>query len=115
MREAHGMNHASLRSWLRGSAVGLFFAALAVASGHAVASDLTVLHAFGYQPDGEYPEGRLVQGSDGTLYGTTYEGGVNGYGMAFSIAPDGTFTTLHSFTGSDGQQLNGGMTFGSDG
>ena len=83
--------------------------------GLAAASDLTVLKSFGYQPDGEYPEGRMVQGSDGTLYGTTYAGGVNGYGMAFSVAADGTFADLHSFTGADGQQLDVGMTLGSGG
>jgi uncharacterized repeat protein (TIGR03803 family) len=115
MNQPHGLNCSSLCKLLRSGAAGLFFAAIAVVPRQASSSDLTVLHSFGYQPDGEYPEGRLVQGSDGTLYGTTYGGGVNGYGMAFSIAPDGTLTTLHSFNGADGQQLDAGMTFGSDG
>ncbi len=112
-----GMNRRVRRISLCCCAAGLFFAAFAaaVAPAHAAASDFTVLHSFGYQPDGEYPEGRLVQGSDGTLYGTTYQGGANGYGMAFSITPGGGLTTLHSFTGADGQQLDSGMTFASDG
>ena len=117
MNKAHGFNRSLLPTLLGSGAAVLIITAIAaaVAPDHAAASDLTVLHSFGYQPDGEYPEGRLVQGGDGTLYGTTYQGGVNGYGMAFSIAPDGSLTTLHSFSGADGQQLDTGMTFGSDG
>jgi uncharacterized repeat protein (TIGR03803 family) len=39
-----------------------------------------------------------VQGTDGNLYGTTYEGGANGvYGTVFEITPAGQLTTLHSF------------------
>jgi uncharacterized repeat protein (TIGR03803 family) len=84
-------------------------------SGLASGSDLTVITSFGYQPEGEYPEGRLVQGLDGTLYGTTNGGGVYGYGMAFSVTSDGTLATLHSFAGTDGQQLTVGLTLGDGG
>jgi uncharacterized repeat protein (TIGR03803 family) len=34
-----------------------------------------VLHTFEGSPDGSQPESGLLQGSDGTLYGTTFEGG----------------------------------------
>lgn len=115
MNQARGPNRPAKRTIFFCGAAALIVAAMALAPRHAVASDLTVLHSFGYQPDGEYPEGRLVQGGDGALYGTTYGGGVDGYGMAFSIAPDGTFVTLHSFSGADGQQLDAGLTFGRDG
>jgi uncharacterized repeat protein (TIGR03803 family) len=47
-------------------------------------------------PDGFSPSG-LVQGSDGNLYGSTSEGGANGYGTIFKITPAGTLTTLYSF------------------
>jgi uncharacterized repeat protein (TIGR03803 family) len=46
----------------------------------------------------------LVQGLDGNYYGTTLRGGA-GYGTAFRMAPDGTVSLLHTFSGSvDGGQ-----------
>ncbi len=59
--------------------------------------------------DGANPRGGLVQGSDGYLYGTTQIGPVagefaQGEGTVFKISTNGaTFTTLHSFTGNDGE------------
>jgi uncharacterized repeat protein (TIGR03803 family) len=44
----------------------------------------------------------VIQGSDGNLYGTAYNGGVNNAGMIFQLTLDGSFTELHSFDGSDG-------------
>ncbi len=68
------------------------------------AGALTTLYRFCSQPncaDGSTPVAGLVQGSDGSLYGTTYAGGTNctpyGCGTIFKITTDGTFTTLHSF------------------
>jgi uncharacterized repeat protein (TIGR03803 family) len=49
--------------------------------------------------DGEIPESTLAD-VKGTLYGTTIEGGTDGYGTAFAIAPSGTEIMLHSFSGS---------------
>jgi uncharacterized repeat protein (TIGR03803 family) len=59
----------------------------------------------------------LVQGTDGQLYGTTYNGGSKGMGTAFKVTTSGTFTLLHSFNGgaSDGAYPTGGFTLGSDG
>jgi uncharacterized repeat protein (TIGR03803 family) len=49
----------------------------------------TVLHHFNY-PTGEYPVAGLIQGSDGTIYGTANN--------VFSIRPDGTaYKQLHDF------------------
>lgn len=56
----------------------------------------TVLHAFS-GPDGATPLAGVIEGSDGTLYGTTYKGGANGTGTIYRIAPDGSFSLLHSF------------------
>ncbi|HXM74961.1 MAG TPA: choice-of-anchor tandem repeat GloVer-containing protein, partial [Chthoniobacterales bacterium] len=39
----------------------------------------------------------------------------SGYGTVFKITPAGTFTTIHSFTGSDGSFAKGELTRGSDG
>jgi uncharacterized repeat protein (TIGR03803 family) len=51
--------------------------------------------------NGDYPDGRLVQGTDGNFYGTTEE--VNsGSGTVFKMTLAGKLTTLHKFTGTDG-------------
>jgi uncharacterized repeat protein (TIGR03803 family) len=77
---------------------------------------LTILHNFGGS-DGELPECALVQGSDGKFYGTTEAGGTHAppYGTVFKITSSGTFTSLHSFTDSDGQQPEAALVQGSDG
>ena len=66
-------------------------------------------------PDGSGPEGRLIQGSDGRLYGTTSAGGAFGYGTVFAIDTTGTLTTLHHFAASDGANPHAGMIQGDDG
>jgi uncharacterized repeat protein (TIGR03803 family) len=80
---------------------------------------LTILHSFD-RSDGAFPLDGLVEGSDGNFYGTT--GGVTGQscanggcGTVFRIAPDGTFTNLHAFTGPEGREPHGGLVEGSDG
>lgn len=59
----------------------------------------------------------LVQGTDGYLYGTTYNGGSKGMGTAFKVSTSGSFVLLHSFVGgaSDGANPTGGLTLGTDG
>ncbi len=72
---------------------------------------LTTLHSFCLQSscaDGSFPVGGLVQTTDGDFYGTTDSGGVygsdtGGYGTIFDLTPSGTFTTVQSFDGTDGQ------------
>jgi uncharacterized repeat protein (TIGR03803 family) len=83
----------------------------------------TVLYSFGSIPsDGREPTGKLLQLADGTLLGTTTLGGANegpdnAGGTAFMLAPDGTYTLLHSFgaTPTDGQFPFAGITQGPDG
>ena len=62
----------------------------------------TVLHAFTGGTDGGHPYAGLIRDRAGTLYGTTIHGGTRDMGVVFKVAPDGTETVLHSFTGSDG-------------
>jgi uncharacterized repeat protein (TIGR03803 family) len=47
--------------------------------------------------DGEYPEGGLVQATDGNFYGTTYSGGALRFGSVFKITAAGKLTTIYSF------------------
>lgn len=52
-------------------------------------------------PGGAYPRAGLIQGTDGNFYGTTSSGGANGRGVVFRVAPEGTLTTLHTFSALD--------------
>ena len=68
---------------------------------------LTTLYSFcsqsGFCTDGESPTGTLVQAANGNFYGTTLSGGADLAGTVFKITPSGTLTTLHTFSGTDGQ------------
>src|ERR1022692_2841449 len=77
---------------------------------------LTILHSFA-GTDGELPTCALVEGTDGKFYGTTEAGGshVPPYGTVFKITSLGTFTSLHSFTGADGQGPEAALVQGSNG
>lgn len=50
---------------------------------------------------GKDPEGALVLGTDGNLYGTAFSGGSYGVGTLFKVTTSGSVQLLHSFTGSD--------------
>ncbi len=78
----------------------------------------TVLHSFGSLADGYYPYAGLIFDSHGNLYGTTFGGGIHGYGTAFELTPrEGggwTETVLHSFgNGTDGVSPDAGLIFDS--
>ncbi|MDE1163526.1 MAG: chitobiase/beta-hexosaminidase C-terminal domain-containing protein [Acidobacteriaceae bacterium] len=63
----------------------------------------SVLHDFASDgSEGVTLYGGVVQGSDGSFYGTAEKGGANGDGTVFKITSSGAFTLLHSFTGTDG-------------
>ncbi len=84
----------------------------------------TVLHSFTGIPDGALPQGGLVLDSAGNLYGTTSEGGSNGFfgceilkpalstgcGSVFKIDSTGTLSVLYSFSGNvDGGYPGAGL------
>ena len=60
-----------------------------------------VLHSFNaVLPDYNDSYSGLVEGSDGLLYGTTYQDGAHEHGSVFRLGKDGTaFQTLHDFEG----------------
>jgi uncharacterized repeat protein (TIGR03803 family) len=61
-------------------------------------SSFAALYVFSGKPDGAIPLGALLL-LDGTLYGTTSQGGANGHGTVFSIKTDGSgYTILHQFS-----------------
>ena len=69
----------------------------------------TVLYSFAGGPnDGAGPQGNLVRDNEGDLYGTTWAGGLYGWGTVFKITPAGEETLLYSFAGSpDGERAKG--------
>ncbi len=75
---------------------------------------LTSLYSFG-GPDGERPFAGLLQATDGNFYGTTSEGGTNGYGTVFKITSKGALTNLYSFDGTDGEFPSAGLIQATDG
>jgi uncharacterized repeat protein (TIGR03803 family) len=85
---------------------------------------LTTLYSFCAQTnctDGAAPNAPLVQGADGSFYGTTSVGGTStacdlGCGTVFKILPNGAFLTLYDFDGTDdGEYPSGGLVQGTDG
>jgi uncharacterized repeat protein (TIGR03803 family) len=65
--------------------------------------------------NGNSPQGGLILGSDGCLYGTTHSGGPANDGVIFKMTPLGVLTALTSFNGANGQYPNGRLVIGNDG
>ena len=73
--------------------------------------------------DGSVPGDGLIVSGDGSLYGTTGEGGTGGVGTVFRLHADGSgYQVLHDFSfptsgavNADGSQPNAGLTDGGDG
>jgi uncharacterized repeat protein (TIGR03803 family) len=57
----------------------------------------------------------LIQGRDGSYYGTTLGGGVYKDGTVFKISAGGKLSRLHSFDGTDGYYPSVGLVQGTDG
>ena len=87
----------------------------------------------GYWPQGNGPQGPLLQASDGNFYGTTMSGGFDGQctgdsgthacaGTVFKLTPQGQLTVLHTFAWenittpyADGSTPAAGLAEGPDG
>ena len=81
-----------------------------------------LMHAFAGAPAGSRPYAALVAAPDGSLYGTTGEGGTSthcldrGCGTIFRTKPNGATTILHSFDNvTDGSAPLAGLLLASDG
>jgi len=94
----------------RGGAVGLGVIYKLTTDGQ-----LTSIYTFPGGALGESPYSGLIEASDGNFYGSTYFGGLNGAGMIFKLMPDGGFTGVHSFDGSDGASPVAALLQGRDG
>ncbi|MEI9930650.1 MAG: choice-of-anchor tandem repeat GloVer-containing protein [Rhizomicrobium sp.] len=70
----------------------------------------TVLHDFTGGPnDGADPTADVALDKAGNIYAATASGGAQGDGAVVELAPDGSITLLHSFSGSDGSGPDGSV------
>ncbi len=79
---------------------------------------LTILHSFGASStDANQPEGALIQGSDGNLWGTSSFGGSGGSGAVYKMTTGGKVTVVYTFVGcgSNGCYPAAGLVQGKDG
>jgi uncharacterized repeat protein (TIGR03803 family) len=103
--------------WKTACAVAALSAATAIA---APAQTFTTLASFELNETGAKPFfPTLVQGTDGSLYGTAEEGGLHGSGTIFKLTAAGALTTLYSFCAqqncADGAYPYAGLVLGTDG
>jgi uncharacterized repeat protein (TIGR03803 family) len=107
----------------RGGASTCSFGCGVVFKIHADGTGYTVLHTFmGGTGDGATPLAGLSADASGNLYGTTENGGANGSGTVFKLAPDGstyTYAVLYNFCSlascADGSNPYGGVIVDADG
>src|SRR5262249_35017208 len=79
------------------------------------AGNFATLHDF-LGPEGKEPDGGLVLGPGGLLYGTTKLGGSSDFGTVFSITTAGELTTVYTFLGaSDGASPFDTLALAADG
>ena len=83
-----------------------------------VADTLTTLCTFGGLGSGDasFPFAKLIEGADGSLYGTAVQGGVHNRGTVFRVRPTGEESVVHSFGsgGDDGIEPDAGVILASD-
>ncbi|MGA7219204.1 MAG: choice-of-anchor tandem repeat GloVer-containing protein [Candidatus Sulfotelmatobacter sp.] len=104
-----------LNSWRKICVGCLLYAATAMAT----SADTFTTLAYFTVADGSVPYSSLIQGIDGSLYGTAGNGGANGYGTVFKVTPTGTLSALYSFCSqancADGAYPGAALVLGTDG
>ena len=77
---------------------------------------VSTVYEFSGAFDGGYPTGKLLQASDGHLYGATYRNGAYDQGILYRITLDGEFRILHAFNlALDSRYPTGSLMQGADG
>jgi uncharacterized repeat protein (TIGR03803 family) len=83
---------------------------------------LTTVHSFCAKTncvDGSYPYAGVIQGTNGSFYGTTTFGGSHGSGSIYAMTAQGKFTVLYSLCSlqncADGEEPYAGLVEGTDG
>ena len=76
---------------------------------------LATLYTFPLLDEGVGPQAGLLAARDGSLYGTTSDGGTGANGTVFRLGPDGVPVTLHSFGSSEGNTPYASLIQGTDG
>ena len=82
---------------------------------HGPVNDDLLVHRVSLHDGGKDPLARLLQHSQGNLYGTTQSGGGTSRGTIFKLTADGVETNLHVFNQTDGQDPSAGLIIGADG
>ncbi len=73
-------------------------------------------HIFDYDTEGDGPDGPLLWGTDGKLYGVAVFGGAGGEGTVFRYDGSPTLTVLKAFSlDADGSEPRGGLVQAADG
>jgi uncharacterized repeat protein (TIGR03803 family) len=97
------------KAWQWSLATSIALSVVMLGSGAEARQD-QVLYSFAGGADAEHPALESLSADDnGYLYGTTDRGGANGLGSVFKVAPDGSETIVHSFSGFQG---DGGTPIG---
>jgi len=65
--------------------------------------------------NGAFPYGNLVQGTNGSFYGTASEGGFGDNGTVYEVTTNGVMTVLDMFKGTNGSAPYGGLLLAADG
>jgi len=90
--------------------------ALAVLPVSAPGTTLNVFHSFNGGGNAFNPYAGVIQGVDGNFYGTTLNGGSEGFGSLFKLISSGAPVLLHSFTNrADGAAPLAGLVQAGDG
>jgi len=96
--------------------LALFLLGLFPLAAIAQTATLSTIYSLNAATDGTGPYAPLVQGPDGAFYGTTSQGGVDGYGTIFKVTSSGTYTVLYNYQGGEaGEGSLSGLTYASDG
>jgi uncharacterized repeat protein (TIGR03803 family) len=71
-----------------------------------------ILHTFEGGTDGSRPTSTPVVTADGTVYGTTMAGGIHDAGTLYRITPQGDYSVVHTFGGTEGLENHPAVPFG---